>query len=325
MTGPLWITEADVTSLVSLADALKVLEAGVRMEGEGKASNIPKALGRWPKGAMHCLGAMFPEDGFVGWKTWAITDAGGAVSYELFDANSGRLLAVIEAIAMGQLRTAAMTGLGTKWLAAPDADSLALVGIGRQAMAQVAAIHAVRPLKQVLVCSRDEDRRNAFAASITERLGIAAQGAPTIEAAVGCAAITTLITRAAEPFLNAGMVPPGAHLNAVGAILPTHAEFADDVFARVGRIAVDSVADVRKNSREFIAHFGDGDWSRVVALGSVVAAGEPPRSGRDLTLFKSMGMGISDLSIAAAVYRRAIDRGVGQPISPAKPSPIRFT
>jgi ornithine cyclodeaminase/alanine dehydrogenase-like protein (mu-crystallin family) len=324
--GPLWITEAEVADLVSLPDALAALEDGLRLEGTGKAQNISRAFGRWGGGAvMHCLGAMFPEAGFVGWKTWVITKAGGAVSYELFDANTGKMLAVIEAMTLGQLRTAAMTGIATKWLSAPDADSLAIVGIGRQAMAQIAAINAVRTLRKVMVCSRDPARREAFAARVREVLGIDAQPAPSIEAAVGEAAITTLVTRAAEPFLSASMLPHGAHLNAVGAILPTHAEFDGDVFERVGMMAVDNVPDVKKNSREFIAHFGDGDWSAVHGLGSIVAEARPRASGVDLTLFKSMGMGISDLSIAVEVYRRAAERNLGKPLGVQKPAPIRWT
>jgi ornithine cyclodeaminase len=324
MSGPLWITEASVTSLVSLPDALVALEQGLRWEGEGKAHNVPKALGRWNAGAMHCLGAMFPEADFVGWKTWAITNGGGAVTYELFDANKGSLLAVIEGVALGQLRTAAMTGIGTNWLANPDADSLAIIGAGRQALAQVAAVALVRPLRRVYVFSRSAEKRQAFVTTLRQNFSFEVIESTSIADAVATAAITTLVTRAEQPFLNAAMLPNGTHLNAVGAILPSHAEFSSDVFARTGMMAVDSVADVRKNSREFIGHFADDDWSSVQAIGAVIAAGNKRQQGVDLSLFKSMGMGISDLSLAVEIYRRALLHGVGNPLGASQPARIRL-
>jgi ornithine cyclodeaminase/alanine dehydrogenase-like protein (mu-crystallin family) len=323
--GPIWISEADVTSLVTLKDAHASLEQGLRWEGEGKAHNVPKALGRWPNGVMHCLGAMFPDEGFIGWKTWAITPAGGGVTYELFDANKGALLAVIEAIALGQLRTAAMTGIGTDWLAAPDADRLAIIGAGRQALAQVAAIAAVRPLKQVTVFSRGAEKRETFAATLRQNFSFEVSTVDTVESATAEASIVTLVTRAEQPFLAAAMLRKGAHLNAVGAILPTHAEFKSDVFARTDLIAVDSVADVRKNSREFIEQFGHEDSASVRSIAAVINAGVRRPAATDLSLFKSMGMGISDLSVASEVYRRAIARGMGRPIPAIQPSRIRWS
>jgi ornithine cyclodeaminase len=325
---PIWLSDADCASLLTLKDALAALEQGLLWEGQGEAHNVPKAMGRWGEGtAMHCLGAMFPKAGFVGWKTWAITKGGGAVTYELFDANSGALLAIMQGVTLGQMRTASMTGLGTRWLSAPDADTLGIVGVGRQAVAQVAAIAAVRPLRKVWVNSRSEERREAFAQMLRKHFSFEVVTTAAVEEAVGQAAITTLITRAEQPFLTAAMLPRGAHLNAVGAILPTHAEFTQDVFERADLIAVDSVPDTRKNSKEFIERFGasgDADWSSVHALGELVAGKLSRPAQPDLTLFKSMGMGISDLSVASEIYRRALQQGVGIALAVSPPGTIRW-
>ena len=173
-----------------------------------------------------------------------------------------------------------MTGVGTRWLARDDADDMALIGTGTQAITQVAAVHAVRPLRRVRVWSPTAEKRRAFASRAPPAVRVRRDDAPTLEAATEAASIVTLVTRAKEPFLHARMLAPGTHLNAVGAILPANAEFHQDVFERVGAIAVDDLPNLQKASREFIDRFGaKGDWSAVQPLGALIAA-EPPAIAR---------------------------------------------
>ena len=121
MSGPvIWLTEQDVVSLVTLDDAIVALERGVAAED---AFNLPKALGGYDDGSsMHALASAAPALGYAGFKTWVHTKRGATAIYELFDSRDGSLRAVIEAGALGQLRTAAMTGLGTRWQAPEGAD-----------------------------------------------------------------------------------------------------------------------------------------------------------------------------------------------------------
>jgi ornithine cyclodeaminase len=131
------------------------------------------------------------------------------------------------------------------------------------------------------------------------------------------------VTRAREPFLVASMVARGAHINAVGAIVQAGAEVAPDVIARCTRIAADSPASARRLSRELIDVFGDDDaaWTRVERLADVIAANDARSASDDLTLFKSLGMGISDLSLGIEVHRAAVRAGMGRPF--AKPEPAQ--
>jgi alanine dehydrogenase len=119
------------------------------------------------------------------------------------------------------------------------------------------------------------------------------------------------------------MVARGAHINAVGAITPERAEFAPDLLARCGIVAVDNVAQVRNLSREFQEHYlgDDAAWSTVAPLSALVASGKMRPSGVDLTMFKAMGMGISDLSLGIEIYRAAADRSLGKTL----PTPQRAT
>src|SRR5205085_12641558 len=107
-----------------------------------------------------------------------------------------------------------------------------------------------------------------------------------------------------EPFRSAAMWSEGAHVNAVGAMVPTGAESANDVITRCSRIVVDSVGQAKKLSRE-----RDGvDWNRVQPLSQLLVE-QPKRAAGEITLFKSLGIGIADLALATEIHRRAVDLG----------------
>src|SRR5207237_8443297 len=98
-----------------------------------------------------------------GTKTWAHTPGGATPLLVLLDATTGALKAVIEAFALGQMRTAAASGVATRWLARKDATEFAMIGPGKQALTQVAAVLAVRTLQRVRVVGRDVERRRQSA------------------------------------------------------------------------------------------------------------------------------------------------------------------
>src|SRR3954465_10146431 len=151
---PLWITEADVTSLISLPEAIDALERILAMEARGEAVNMTKTHVMVGKNDMHqALGASVAGAGICGTKTWVNVQGKSETVLVLFSLEDGSVRAVFEATALGQTRTAAMTGVGTRRMAASSADELALIGSGKQALPQVAAIAAVRNLKHVRVHS----------------------------------------------------------------------------------------------------------------------------------------------------------------------------
>jgi alanine dehydrogenase len=324
----LWITEADVVALMDMPAAIQALEAGLRAEARGAAANMTKTHVEWPSSqgghsTLHAIGAAFAEDGFVGTKTWAHTEGGATPLLVLFDSRTGALRAVVEAFALGQFRTGAASGVATSALAARDADELAMIGTGKQSLPQIAAVAAVRALKSVRLFGRDAGRRAQCAARVREEIGLEVVEAATVADAVRDAPIVTLATRAREPFLKAAMLTRGAHINAVGAIVPSGAEVAADVLARCDRIVVDSVAQAQRLSSELIAYLGPAGpaWQGVRSLAALVAEGGG-RGAADLTLFKALGMGISDLSLGIDIYRRAIAEGLGRVVPhPRKVAP----
>ncbi|MDQ1397503.1 MAG: hypothetical protein QOG64_2762 [Acidimicrobiaceae bacterium] len=306
--GPRWISEADVVAALDMGAAIAALRDGLAAEARGDATNMVKTHAVWGTGhTLHAIGATFPGDGFVGTKTWAHTAGGAEPLLVLFRAEDGGVEAIIEAFALGQLRTAAVSGLATDLLAAEGASVLAIIGTGKQALPQVAAVAAVRPLAEVRVFSPDPDHRAAFARRVEAELGLPAVAVVSAAAAVDGAGVVTLATRATTPFLDSRMATSGSHINAIGAITPERAEFVPDVLERCDVVTADSVDQARSLSSELRTHFTGQDarhsWDRVIPLHTLVAdvAGRPP--GADLTLCKAMGMGISDLALGLAVLR----------------------
>jgi ornithine cyclodeaminase/alanine dehydrogenase-like protein (mu-crystallin family) len=313
-TAPLWITEADVTGLLSLTDAVAALERVLAMEAAGAAQSMPKThLMVGANDAMHAIGAAVAGAGLCGTKTWVNLAGKSQTVLVLFSLEDGRLRAVIEATALGQMRTAAMTGVGTRRLAHEAADEVAVVGSGKQALPQAAACVAVRKIRHLRVFSRREAAREAFAAAARKELGVRVTAAATLADAVRDAPIVTLVTNATEPFFTAALAARGSHVNAMGAIVPARCEFTEDVFARCSVIAVDTVEGVRALSREFRDHFGadEAAWRAVEPISALVArhATRPPDT--DLTLFKAIGMGLADLALGIEILARVEARGGG--------------
>lgn len=314
----LWITESDVVSLMHLGQAIDALERGLLQEASGEARNMSKTHVAWGNGhTLHALGASFEGAGIVGTKSWAHTEHGATPLLTLWDSRTGRLRAIIEAFALGQMRTGATSGVATKWMARPDADTMALIGTGKQALTQVAALAAVRTLREVRVFSPTAEHRNAFTRDLVGRgFGFGVVEATSIADAVRGSSIVTLATRARTPFLDKSMLEPGTHVNAIGAITPERQEFAPDVFERAGLVAVDDPQAVQRLSREFMDYFGrpNASWNTVKPLSALVAAKAARSSTCDVSLFKAMGMGISDLALGIEVLDRALATGRGRPL-----------
>src|SRR3954465_1352973 len=138
MGAPKGRAEKEVSELIDLPAAIDAVEAGLRLEATGTGGTMEKAHVAWGGGhPLHALGAALPGRNVVGTKTWAHTEGGATPLLLLWQADSGRLLAVIEAFVLGQLRTAAVSAVATRWMAAPDATELAIIGSGKQALPQV--------------------------------------------------------------------------------------------------------------------------------------------------------------------------------------------
>jgi ornithine cyclodeaminase len=279
-----WVTEDEVRERLTLRAAIDAVEAALRREASGDAHTMLKTHVAWGDG--HTLHAIGGVDGdLVGTKTWAHTAGGANPLLILWDSETGERRAVIEAFLLGQLRTAAMSGVATRLLADPTTGIAAVIGTGKQAGPQVDALRAVLPIDEVRVFSPNEAHRTSFAARVD---GVACD---TVDAAVDGAGVITTATRATSPFLRSAMVESGAHVNAIGAITPERAELCADLVDRAALVS-DSVESAMRLAREV----ADRDLR---PLSSVLAAGSRPDA--DVTVFKAMGIGLADVALGRAI------------------------
>lgn len=300
-----WFSEADIKELVTLQDVLESLEVVLGREVDEQAINVPKAMALWdPASSAHALGGVDLVDQLTAFKTWVNTPQGAKAILTLFDSKNADVLAVMEAGHLGSLRTAAISGVATRWMSDKDADELAIVGSGRQALRQVEAVAAVRSLRKIRVWSPTADHRAEFAEQVQEATGIDTVATPTLREATKDAPIVTLITRAREPFLTADHLAPGTHLNAVGSVLPANAEFDPDLLSGADLVVVDNIENARRSSRELREFYGD-DMAKMRTVGSLIADEHTRNPQTRLTVFKGLGMGLSDLAAAAVVARKA--------------------
>lgn len=317
--GVLYLTEKDVVSVLDMPAAIDALQEMLVKQGHGQVKNVPKALGTWGDGSsMHALGSVMTEGGHCGFKTWVHTKSGGGSMFSLFDSATGRLLALIEARALGLLRTAAVSGVATRVLAPRDSRIAALIGTGPQAVTQLAALAAVQDLSEVRVFSPTPEKRQAFVDKLASRYAFTLRNCDSLGAAMDGADIVTTITRAEEPFVTPSLLTTCRHINAVGAILPRKAELDQAVMQQADLIVVDDKENAVRGSRELRELLGPdvSSWTDVGVLSERLATGLKRPEGARLTVFKGMGMGMSDLAVATRVYERASQQGLGIALPP---------
>jgi ornithine cyclodeaminase/alanine dehydrogenase-like protein (mu-crystallin family) len=318
---PLLLTEAQVTQLLTMPDAVRAVEEAFRDLGQGNAINRPRQRVRAPNGMMHVMPAGMPARGYLGLKYYSGFRPKTRFWFHLLDANNGDLLCVMQADRLGQQRTGAASGVATKFLAREDASSVGIIGTGWQAASQLEAIAVVRNGKlRIAKCySRDESRRKSFAKEMTAKLGIEVRAVETARDAVRDADILVTATGSREPVLLGDWLAPGTHINAVGSNRADAREIDDAVLSRATFICVDSVEQSKIESGDLILPTERGllSWDRVNELSDVVAGKiqRKPRENRDdITLFKSIGIALEDVAVGAWVYARAREQGVGKQI-----------
>lgn len=250
----------------------------------------------------------------------------------LFDLDTGRPAALLDGEALTAARTAAASTLATQYLARPDAAVLALVGAGTQARAHLRLLAAAargevparagtvwpgstaRGLREVRVCSRSGATALALAGEMAGQAGCPVRAVVTAREAVEGADIVVTATTAAEPVIRSTWLARGTHLCAVGAFRPDTRELDSDTVA-AATLVVDAREAALREAGDILIPLREGrlDATHIHAeLGELVLGLRPGRTAADeLTVYKSVGLAIQDVTLAAALVARAIERGAG--------------
>ncbi|HWG45968.1 MAG TPA: ornithine cyclodeaminase family protein [Gemmataceae bacterium] len=312
----LLLNEDDVRRLLTMDLALEGVEQGLRKLALDEAQNTPRARVQTDHAMLHIMSAAAKSLGVMGAKLYSTSRKHGArFVLPLFDGKTGALLCLMQADYLGQMRTGAASGVATKYMARPDATEVGVFGSGKQARTQVQAICRVRRIRQVQVYSPNEERRRQFAAEMSEKCQIDVIPVPRPEMAAEKKDIIITATTSREPVLNGHWIAEGAHINAVGSNFLGKAELDAAAVRRCAVVVVDSKDQARLEAGDFQQALDDGSlhWADVRELGQVIVGRYPARKHPpDVTLFKSLGIAIEDVAVAARVYARAVAEGVGK-------------
>jgi alanine dehydrogenase len=311
--NPLYLTEGDVVATFPLREALGVVENAARALAEGRAQNRPRQRALTQSAMIQVLAATC--EGRLGHKTYTVAPQGRGARFwvTLFD-EAGEMLALIEADALGQIRTGAASGVATRFMAREDASILGVIGTGWQARTQLEAIVHVRPIKDVLVYGRNAAKRDAFCEEMTARTGVTVRGVQSAREAVAQADIVCTMTNASSPVLEGAWLRPGTHVNAAGSNRHNAQEVDVETIRRTALIALEDLAQAKVEAGDLIAAESAGAfrWESATLLSDIVSGKAPSRrSAEQITLFESLGIGLWDVAAASFIFDACIIEGRG--------------
>ena len=320
------ITDKQVEQLLPMGECIETMSDALKTLARGGAV-LPLRQIMWLPDKSGALGAMpsyLEEPASLGIKVITVFQKNLGTKYDshqgavlLFEAEHGVLQAIIDASSVTAIRTAAVSGVATRALARAEAGDLCIMGSGAQAMTHLEAMHAVRTLRRVRVWSRSYDNATAFARKALAKHGIEVEAIASARDAVMDADIICTTTSSREPVLLGEWIAQGAHINAVGSSVPAARELDTGAVVNAA-LFVDRRESALNEAGDYLIPVKEGaiDASHIRAeLGEVLTGAHDGRaSGREITLFKSLGIAIEDLASAQLIHRKALELGIGTSI-----------
>jgi alanine dehydrogenase len=314
----LFLSEADVLELFTMKQALEHVEASFVSQHNGTAVNQSRQRLFQPGFSLHYMAAALADERLAGMKIYTITSGKARFLVLLFDTRTGEMLATLEADYLGRIRTGAASGVATQYMALPDASTVGMIGAGRQAHTQLEAVAGVRQIRAARVFARNKAHRVEFCKEMTARLGFPVEPAASAEEAARFGDIVIAATTSAEPVVKGEWLRPGTHVNAIGANMTNRREMDDAVLQRAAVIAVDSIDQARGEAGDLVQGLpaANRSWNEVAELKDIVAGNKPGRdSNAEITIFKSCGIAIWDVTAAGFIYRKALEKNKGKPFA----------
>ena len=311
----LLLNEDDVRQLLTMDVALDAVEEVLRQQAQDEAQNIPRRRCQADGAMLHIMAGSSSRLNLLAYKAYVTSRQGAQFHVGLFDGATGSLIALIQADYLGQMRTGAASGVATKYLARPDACEVGLFGSGKQARTQLLAVCRVRKIQRITVFSPSEERRRRFAAEMTPLCQCEVVPAERPEMAALDKDIVITATSSRAPVLLGEWLAEGTHLNVVGSNFLSKAEIDLAAVRRCQVVVVDSLEQAKLEAGDLAPAIADGSlaWPQVRELGQVIVGRQPGRTlSSEVTLFKSVGLALEDLAVAARLVTLAKDEGVGR-------------
>ena len=315
------LSRSDMASVLAMPDVIEAVEEGFRSVGEKDhvPVRLPVQVADRPAVALfmpaylhgaHTLGAKVVS-AFHDNPSRGLPMITGF--YVLCDAETGRLIALMDATFLTGIRTAAASAVATKYLAREDAKVLGIIGTGVQGRFHVDAIAAVRPIERVVAYNRTAERGRAFVEGLQSR-GLSCRLADTAAECAAEADVLAVCTSSSTPLFDGGLVRPGTHVNAVG-VFTADSQELDSTLIQRARVFVDTYEGAFEEAGDIIVPLRAGEIARdhiLAELPELATGRKAGRTNRDeITVFKSVGYAMEDAVTAKLAYERASAAGTG--------------
>ncbi len=311
----LYLGSDDVRALATREVLMDAARAAVRAERAGTVMMPPRLDVDLPTGFLRVMPAAMGD--VMGVKVMTLVKGlGNRYLLLLYNQPTGDLVALLDASEITRLRTAATTALAGEMLAPGGVAQLGLLGSGFEAESHLRLLARVWPLEHATVYSPTPERRQSFAARMSEELGVSVNAVDRPEDAVREAKVSVLATKATVPVVDGSAFPPEAVVLSIGSTRPDLRELDRSALGRACALLVDDARQVRLESGDVIDALGCGALTddRIVSMAALDGDAQRPRADgtRDLLAFKSAGTAVQDLALAGSLLEAARAGGRGR-------------
>ncbi|MFP3913256.1 MAG: ornithine cyclodeaminase family protein [Actinomycetota bacterium] len=306
-----------VRSLVEPAGVLAAMRELFRLSADPDEVGYGRLEIPYPRGWIRLLPAYIRPLGVFGFKTLHRASPGMRYAIYVHDLETGAPAGIVDGLEVTNLRTGAVTAVGSDHLAPAVVESAAIVGTGAVGAGQVVALDLVRPAGELRVYARAPEKRRGFIQRMEGSLSCSLVEAESLEEAIEGTQMVTLATSSREPILGAGHLRAGMHVNSVGPASLSRQEIDPEAFGEFDRVVCDSVELVFREAGDAARAFDAGGFDLEGAddLSALVTGARPGRvSAGELTMFKSVGNGLQDLVVARWLLDEAARTGVGETV-----------
>lgn len=324
----LLLSRSDVESVLTMRDTMEAVEEGFRQFALGNLNMPLRTVIRIPD--YHGLNLGMPayiggEMDALGLKVVSIYPDNPSeynlpttiATVLLNDPKTGAPLAIMDGTFLTAMRTGAVSGVATKYLAKADAKVAGIFGAGVQARTQLMAIAEARKLELVKVYDIDPETRERYTQEMGERLGLKVVPVDSPRAAVEGCDIIVAASSARTPVFDGTWVEEGAHINGVGSHSPDARELDETTIVR-SKVVADSREAVLAEAGDLMIPIADGAITEGhihAELGEVITGEKEARvTDQEVTLFKSVGLALQDVATATKVYKLCKQRGIGSSV-----------
>jgi len=239
-------------------------------------------------------------------KTGKATITGSVI---LSDYETGETLSILDGGFLTKVRTGAISGVATKYLAKENAKTLSVIGAGVQAEGLIEAILAVRDIEKIHIASRTFEKAENFAQNIRNRFNIKVSVFKSADEAIDSADIVVTATNANQPVYTHSL-HPGVHLNAVGSFKPDMQEIPSETMLVANKIVVESMEAALEETGDLKIPQAEGILTKNMLhseLGDIISGEKVGReTEEEVTVFKSVGLAIVDIIVAQYFYKKLI-------------------